>query len=175
MKKNLCIIVLNSLLYWGVNAQTLTNEFNQAGIFHKPIYQTTHHYLDTMARFNQTQSGYKADKWESTYIHQGDTVVQGKGGLSCYYSVCPALRLVAYDSIKYWQSLQVKRHPIYGFRKVVTLYIVKKDSIPVAVGKASANKNDPTGKLLGIGGAWQFFIEKSQKQNLSEVRDENLK
>lgn len=169
MKKILFFMAMSFILLCGVNAQTLIQQANSTSIVSNHLHPTTAHSLNATAQADQTRARYNPDTWENTYIHKGDTVTQGIGGTSCYYSVPHALRTVGYDSIRYWQSLQVRRHPTYGYRKKVQLYIVNTDSIPAAVGKVLANINDPSGQPLGTGGAWQFFIEATHTNKLRPI------
>jgi hypothetical protein len=54
--------------------------------------------------------------------------------------------------VDYWESLQVKAHPEFGYRAMVGVFDIKNDSIVVAISKTLANPQ------YGAGGAWQIYV-----------------
>lgn len=160
MKKSLFLIVLGSLLFLSAKSQTLLDTLNRERLL-KPLYLSTKHHTSDTARQDQQNIQYRPDLWYNTYLHKGDTIEQGMPGPGFYFTT-KNNHIVHDSAFTFSASLQIKKgaHPTY--RGKVRLCVVTADSIPVAIGKALANKiKDGTRELFG--GAWQFFIQDTNK------------
>jgi hypothetical protein len=107
------------------------------------------------------------DDWEAYKIPAGTKIYGGLPGQSEFYSTLDNLQNMGFDKAKFWESLQVKPHPINGFRPKVGEYVTKQD-ITVAISKTLANPQ------FGKGGAWQIFVEEFSL-NLEFVKEIPLK
>jgi hypothetical protein len=118
------------------------------------------------ARTNQIFSGYNPDKWIMVELKQGDIVYGGLPGQSSYYTDFDTIFASEGQEAVLNQNLQVKPHPIYGYRKNIGQYEVSQD-MRVLFGITSANSK------LGGGMANQFFL--NNYSSLRLINEFNLK
>lgn len=92
------------------------------------------------------------DDWTTAKVPNTFDLYGGLPGQSEYYTIDQTL--VDSDTIQfvYWESLQVKKHPEFGYRSMVGVFEIR-DSIIVAIAKTLANPQ------YGDGGAWQIYVE----------------
>lgn len=160
MKKFILFVLLETLLLPALKAQNLIDSLNQERVLHT-LYATTKHHLAGTAKTNQTNIGYKTDVWENTYLHKGDTIEQGMPGPGFYFTT--KNNHILHDSaFTFSASLQIKRDTHPAYREKIRLCVVTADSIPAAIGKALANRISEYSRTL-TGGAWQFFIQDTNK------------
>lgn len=100
----------------------------------------------------QGQGDYPGvDNWEIATIPAGLDLYGGLPGQSEYYTI--GQTIIDADTMKapYWESLQVKAHPTFGYRPMVGVFDVK-ENITVAIAKTLKNPQ------FGDGGAWQIYV-----------------
>lgn len=92
------------------------------------------------------------DKWTTVKIPNNFDLYGGLPGQSEYYTISSTL--TAADTLQqaYWQSLQVKENPKYGYRPMVGVFEMN-DTLVVAISKTLANPQ------YGEGGAWQIYVK----------------
>jgi len=91
------------------------------------------------------------DEWATATIPAGLDLYGGLPGQSEYYSIDQTL--IAADTMKvaYWESLQVKAHPTFGYRPEVGIFDLNATTT-VAIARTLANSQ------YGAGGAWQIYV-----------------
>jgi hypothetical protein len=110
-----------------------------------------------LAKSAQIESGYSADAWNATLLRQGDVVYALSPTKNPqFFTDLPTLQAVRFDMLSVSKALQVRPHPVYGYRPDVTGYRVTQD-ITVPGGTTVANP------WYGPGGGTQFFIRDSEK------------
>jgi len=92
------------------------------------------------------------DDWEIFEIPAGTKLYGGIPGQSEFYSVEKTLIDADFNKVDYWESLQVKAHPQFGYRPKVAEYTLN-SPLKVAVAKTLANSQ------YGAGGGWQVFVD----------------
>lgn len=101
----------------------------------------------------QGQGDYPGiDEWATAKIPNHIDLLGGLPGQSEFYTI--EKTLIDSDTLKvqYWESLQVKENPTFGYRTMVGVFEFK-DSLVVAIAKTLANSQ------YGSGGAWQIYVE----------------
>ncbi len=107
----------------------------------------------------QGQGDYPGvDDWTTAKIPGNFDLYGGLPGQSEYYTISQTITDTDTIMVNYWESLQVKAHPQFGYRSIVGVFDIKDDSIVVAISKTLANPQ------YGAGGAWQIYVE-----NFNEV------
>lgn len=92
------------------------------------------------------------DKYRDITIKKGKIIYGGAPGQGNFYTTESALKRADYNAQKYFDGVQVRPHPVYGYRPGVTVYRVKED-VPSAFGITRANPQH------GAGGLPQIVIE----------------
>jgi RHS repeat-associated protein len=105
-----------------------------------------------LARSDQVRWGYAADEWGMATLKQGARVYGGIPGQSAYYTSEQTLASSGLSRESLFQSLQVKPHPVFGYRPQMGVYEVVSD-IAVPSGVVRANP------ALGPGEGTQYFIQ----------------
>lgn len=92
------------------------------------------------------------DEWAIATIPAGLDLYGGLPGQSEYYTISQTL--IDSDTLKapYWESLQVKAHPTFGYRPNVGIFDLN-TTTTVAIARTLANPQ------YGTGGAWQIYVE----------------
>lgn len=92
------------------------------------------------------------DNWAKVKIPNQIDLFGGLPGQSEFYTI--GKTLIESDTLKvqYWESLQVKENPQFGYRTMVGVFEFQ-DSLLVAIAKTLANPQ------YGSGGAWQIYVE----------------
>ncbi|MFK7796344.1 MAG: hypothetical protein AB8E82_02745 [Aureispira sp.] len=92
------------------------------------------------------------DDWAIATIPAGLDLYGGLPGQSEYYTI--EQTLIDADTMKtpYWESLQVKAHPTFGYRPMVGVFDLNQVTT-VAIARTLANPQ------YGNGGAWQIYVE----------------
>lgn len=92
------------------------------------------------------------DEWAIATVPAGLDLYGGLPGQSEYYTI--AQTLIDADTVKvaYWESLQVKAHPTFGYRPNVGVFDLNAVTT-VAIARTLANPQ------FGVGGAWQIYVE----------------
>jgi len=104
-----------------------------------------------VAREGQALSGYAPDKWAMATLGKGSVVYGGSPGQTGFYTDIATVRASRLSGSRLFRSLQVRPHPVYGYRPQVRAYMLTRD-IQVPVGEALANP------FAGTGGGGQIFI-----------------
>lgn len=140
----------------------LVNGFrNETGI---QVTAATDDAVLNAARSWQGQGDYiGVDNWTVVECPAGTKFYGGLPGQSAFYCPENALNNSNFLKSNYWQSLQVKAHPQYGYRSTVGEYVCA-TPIKVAVSKCTANPQ------FGAGGSWQFYVHDFQNQ-LSLIKE----
>ena len=118
------------------------------------------------AKDAQIYGGYLVDEWSFQTLPKGATVYGGLPGQSSFYASSDALGMINSGKNLYWQYLQVKPHPFFGYRPTVGEFVLKQDVL-VPTAKVNANPH------LGSGGAQQFVISNFNSR-LELVREFNF-
>lgn len=92
------------------------------------------------------------DEWATATIPAGLDLYGGLPGQSEYYSIDQTLIDADTMKVAYWESLQVKEHPTFGYRESVGIFDLNA-TITVAIARTLANPQ------FGTGGAWQIYVE----------------
>ncbi len=92
------------------------------------------------------------DEWIVVEIPKGTKVYGGLPGQSEFYTTIKDVESISGYKALLWNRLQVKPHPIEGYRSKLGEYVVRQD-VKVVISKAKANPQ------FGDGGGWQIFIE----------------
>jgi hypothetical protein len=101
----------------------------------------------------QGQGDYPGvDDWTTAKIPGNFDLYGGLPGQSEYYTISQTITDTDTIVVDYWESLQVKAHPEFGYRAMVGVFDIKNDSIVVAISKTLANPQ------YGAGGAWQIYV-----------------
>jgi hypothetical protein len=101
----------------------------------------------------QGQGDYPGvDDWTTAKIPGNFDLYGGLPGQSEYYTISQTITDTDTIVVDYWESLQVKAHPEFGYRTMVGVFDIKNDSIVVAISKTLANPQ------YGAGGAWQIYV-----------------
>jgi filamentous hemagglutinin len=92
------------------------------------------------------------DEWATATIPAGLNLYGGLPGQSEYYTI--AQTLIDADTMEtaYWESLQVKAHPTFGYRPDVGIFDLN-TTTTVAISRTLANPQ------YGKGEAWQVYME----------------
>jgi hypothetical protein len=92
------------------------------------------------------------DDWATAKVPHDFDLYGGLPGQSEYYTIDQTIIETDTMQVKYWESLQVKENPTYGYRPMVGVFDIQ-DSIMVAISKTLANPQ------YGDGGGWQLYVE----------------
>lgn len=92
------------------------------------------------------------DNWAIATIPAGIDLYGGLPGQSEYYTIEQTLIDADTMQVPYWESLQVKEHPEFGYRPFVGVFDLNK-MVTVAIARTLANPQ------YGNGGAWQIYVE----------------
>jgi len=104
------------------------------------------------AKSIQVESGYSADVWTTTRLNEGDVVYSlSPNRKPEFFTSLETLQAGRFDSSAVSRALQIKEHPVLGYRPDVTGYKVKQ-SFDLPYGKTNANPQ------LGPGGGDQYLI-----------------
>lgn len=108
--------------------------------------------LNTVKGWQGSEEYPGVDDWATATIPEGSELYGGLPGQSEYYSIKQTL--IDADTLKvpYWESLQVRAHPTFGYRPDVGVFNLNK-TITVAIARTLANTQ------YGDGGAWQIYVE----------------
>ncbi|WP_121353942.1 DUF6443 domain-containing protein [Flavisolibacter nicotianae] len=107
------------------------------------------------------------DAWRNITLKEGTIIVGGLPGQSEYYTTLSGLNRSGFSQSNLWEGLQVQPHPLWGPRKSVGIYRVKKTT-QAAFGTTYANPQ------FGAGGLPQIFVPKYQN-NLELISTMQLK
>lgn len=92
------------------------------------------------------------DEWATATIPAGIDLYGGLPGQSEYYTIDQTLIDADTMKVPYWESLQVKAHPTFGYRPDVGIFDLNATTT-VAIARTLANPQ------YGAGGAWQIYVE----------------
>lgn len=92
------------------------------------------------------------DEWATATIPAGLDLYGGLPGQSEYYTLEETLVDADTMQVAYWESLQVKAHPTFGYRPMVGVFDLEEPTV-VAIARTLANPQ------YGAGGAWQIYVE----------------
>jgi hypothetical protein len=92
------------------------------------------------------------DAWITVRIPPDLYLLGGLPGQSEYYTINQTITESDTLLTEYWESLQVKPHPEFGYRPMVGRFELA-DTILVAIAKTVANPQ------YGDGGAWQIYVQ----------------
>lgn len=92
------------------------------------------------------------DEWATATIPAGLDLYGGLPGQSEYYTIDQTLIDADTMQVPYWESLQVKAHPTFGYRPDVGIFDLNAITT-VAISRTLANPQ------FGTGGAWQIYVE----------------
>lgn len=92
------------------------------------------------------------DEWATATIPAGLDLYGGLPGQSEYYTIDQTLIDADTMQTPYWESLQVKAHPTFGYRPDVGVFDLN-ETTTVAIARTLANPQ------YGNGGAWQIYVE----------------
>lgn len=116
------------------------------------VYYVDTTLLNTVISW-QGQGDYPGvDDWTTAKIPGNFDLYGGLPGQSEYYSISKTITDTDTIMVDYWESLQVKAHPQFGYRAMVGVFDIKNDSIVVAISKTLANPQ------YGEGGGWQIYV-----------------
>ena len=96
------------------------------------------------------------DDYVDMNMHKGDILYRGEPNGTEYFTTLDAVEGSGHYATTYLEGLQVKPHPIYGFRGQVSGYQFTK-TVTVGYGQALANPQ------FGSGGLDQFYVPNVQK------------
>ena len=91
------------------------------------------------------------DNWVTTKIPNNIDLFGGLPGQSEYYTIDQTIIDADTMQVDYWESLQVKPHPEFGYRPMVGVFDIT-DTIVVAISKTLANTQ------YGEGGVGQIYV-----------------
>ncbi len=148
-----------------IDPQPLTNEIIDA--FASETGLGAVYFVDTTLLNDviswQGQGDYPGvDDWTTAKIPGNFDLYGGLPGQSEYYTISKTISDSDTIMVDYWESLQVKAHPQFGYRSMVGVFDIINDSIVVAISKTLANSQ------YGAGGAWQIYVG-----NFNEVLQAN--
>lgn len=106
------------------------------------------------------------DDWATATIPAGLDLYGGLPGQSEYYTIEQTIIDTDTMQVAYWESLQVKAHPTFGYRPMVGVFDLNTSTV-VAISKTLANPQ------YGAGGAWQIYVE-NFSQDLTVLDTINL-
>lgn len=123
----------------------------------------------------QTEGGvYKADSYEVVKLSKGDIIYGLLPGQSAFYTDQTTVDMGKGSYKTLYSLLQVRPHPVYGYRTRLGKYEVLEDMY-VAGGTCLANKTitiDGKTETLGDGGGFQYVIlDYQSKVQLLEETD----
>lgn len=126
------------------------DEFNNSSGFNAALVEDT--AIVGTARRGQGHGDYPGvDDWFAVEIDFGMVVLGGLPGQSAFYSILETYNISGGNKEAYWKLLQVKPHPVFGYRPYLGAYEIKKD-IHAAISRTLANPQ------YGEGGGWQLYI-----------------
>ena len=96
------------------------------------------------------------DDYVDVNMHKGDILYRGEPNGTEYFTTLDAIEDSGRNATTLFEGLQVKPHPIYGFRGQVSGYKFTK-TVTVEYGQALANPQ------FGTGGLEQFYVPNVQK------------
>jgi hypothetical protein len=141
-------------------------EFNRVSDFNAHIVEDT--AVIAHAKSGQGHGSYPGvDDWFSVRIDSGVTVWGGLPGQSSYYSIIATYDSANGEKVAYWKLLQVKPHPVFGYRPYIGGYRLTK-TIHAAISRTLANSQ------YGDGGGWQIYIQ-NYHTDLLKVSELTLK
>lgn len=137
------------------NDEPITNEviesFRDAtGI--DAIYEVDSTLLNTVEGWQGSGDYPGVDEWATAVIPNNFPLYGGLPGQSEYYTIAETLTAADTMQAAYWESLQVKAHPTFGYRPMVGVFDLEQVTV-VAIARTLANPQ------FGEGGAWQIYIE----------------
>lgn len=110
------------------------------------------------ARSWQGQGDYPGvDDYQDVILYPGQLLVRGEPNGTQYFSNFNAFIMAAEDAEEFFEGLQVRKHPQYGYRSAVQLFMVQKENIMAAYSLTLANPQ------FGEGGSAQYFIPNPQE------------
>jgi hypothetical protein len=135
--------------------QPVTNEIVEAFTSETglgAVYYVDTTLLNTVISW-QGQGDYPGvDDWTTAKVPGNFDLYGGLPGQSEYYTISQTITDTDTVMVNYWESLQVKAHPQFGYRAMVGIFDIKNDSIVVAISKTLANPQ------YGAGGGWQVYV-----------------
>jgi hypothetical protein len=109
----------------------------------------------------QTQGGvYSADSYEVVKLKKGDTIFGMLPGQSVFYTDQATLKEGQGSYKTLYSLLQIRPHPVYGYRTKLGKYQVL-DDMHVAAGRCLANRTitiEGKTENLGNGGGYQYVV-----------------
>lgn len=130
--------------------QTLLEEFNGSSGFNAVLINDS--AIVATAKAGQGHGDYPGvDDWFAVEINFGMVVLGGLPGQSAFYSILDTYNKSRGNKEAYWKLLQVKPHPVFGYRPYVGCYELNQ-KINTAISKTLANPK------YGEGGGWQLYI-----------------
>lgn len=135
--------------------QVITNEIiesfrSETGL--DAVYVMDTSLLNTVISWQGHGDYPGVDDWATAKIPNNFDLFGGLPGQSEYYTIDQTIIDADTIQVDYWESLQVKAHPQFGYRPMVGVFQVQ-DTIVVAISKTLANPQ------YGEGGAWQIYVE----------------
>ena len=118
----------------------------------------------TSAEISQREGGYQKDFFNGVILSRGTRVYGGLPGQTSWYTNFASLRNCNFSRSKLFQGLQVKPHPILGYRTQIGSYELMEDVL-VAEGKAIENIQN------GFGGYHQYYIKDVSNLKLVDIVD----
>lgn len=130
--------------------QQQLDQFNQSSGFNAIL--VTDSAAVAEAKGSQGSGEYPGvDDWFAVEIDFGNVVLGGLPGQSAFYSILETYYLSGGNKEAYWKMLQVKPHPMFGYRKFLGCFQINQ-KIHAAISKTLANPQ------YGVGGGWQLYI-----------------
>jgi len=130
--------------------QQLLVEFNASSGFNAVLI-TDNAILDSVRSFQGKGDYPGVDDWFAVHLNQGMVLLAGLPGQTAFYSILETYNTSHGNKELYWKSLQVKPHPIYGYRTLLGCFQTNQE-IHAAVSKTLTNTQ------YGDGGAWQVYV-----------------
>lgn len=125
-------------------------EFNNASGFNA-VFVSDAAIVDSAKNFQGHGEYPGVDDWFAVEIDMGRVVLGGLPGQSAFYSILQTYYLSGGIKEAYWKMLQVKPHPVFGYRSLLGCFQINY-RIHVAISKTLANPQ------YGAGGGWQLYI-----------------
>ncbi|HCN38286.1 MAG: hypothetical protein IAE65_08595 [Ignavibacteria bacterium] len=125
-------------------------EFNSLSGFNAILIDDTAS-VNSAKRFQGHGDYPGVDDWFAVEINYGMVVLGGLPGQSAFYSIIKTYENSGGNKERYWKLLQVKPHPVFGYRPTLGVY-QNNQKIRVAISKTLANSE------YGEGGGWQLYI-----------------
>ena len=127
--------------------------------------------IDRTNRYQTEGDIYHADSYTVVKLKKGDIIYGMLPGQSVFYTDQATLDSANGSYKTMYQLLQIRPHPVYGYRTKVGKYAVQADCY-VTAGLCQANREisiDGKAEVLGDGGAYQYVVfDYAQKLKLVE-------